>query len=141
VHFPVNDIAGKVAYDFECTAISGGHLNPKIDQYGISCGLFASGSNVNLLEDSVDPYSRTMPSQILPDQLDGECAKYPQWGAHRVFRLRGFRLTMQFSDPTFTQSDFSPGHALSNGDPKSQGRARSRGDSACCPYKSTAVGR
>ena len=37
--------------------------------------------------------------------LRGPCARVPQFGATRTFRLRGFRLTLQVMDPIFSISE------------------------------------
>lgn len=97
------DDEGRRAYDFAC---SGDEAAGGFDRLGIVCGLFVPGSDFNLLTENVDPYSRTSPAQILPQQLSGECGDYPQWGLERTFRLRSMRLTLHFSNPVFTEGDF-----------------------------------
>lgn len=120
VYVPIYSVNGQLAYQFECTAYevsrhngsAGGPRSPaKIDHWGILCGLFPKGSKFNLLLDAVDLYSRMNPAEILPGQLYGKCANYPEWGAVRTFRLRGLRLKLRFSDAKFTWGDFAP-HAL-----------------------------
>jgi len=111
VSVPIPDLSGNIAYEFECSAYNVPIGEGRIDRYGISCGLFAAGKTVNLLGDTVDPYSRMSRAHILPSQFYGKCADYPQWGALREFRLRGFQLTMRFTDPVFTEGDFSD-HAI-----------------------------
>lgn len=124
VYLPIYGASGQLAYELECTAYEDpegsveveAHPSPaKIDRWGILCGLFARGSSFNLLLDAVDPYSRMNPAEILPGQLYGVCAGYPDWGTKRAFRLRGLRITMRFADPRFTQGDFSV-HALTSVD-------------------------
>jgi len=107
-YLPVEDVAGKLAYMFECSAYVG--LNG-IDRWGMPCGLFTARDDVNLLADSIDPYSRMSPAQILPDQLFGDCANYPQWGNERTFALRGFELTVRLKHPVFAPGEFQA-HAL-----------------------------
>ncbi len=111
VDVPIYDDSGALAYQFECSAYNVPIGRGKIDRRGIVCGLFAKDRGINLLEDGVDPYSRMNPAQILPGQLYGMCAQYPQWGASREFSLRGMLLTLRLSDPVFTQGDFAA-HAL-----------------------------
>ncbi len=111
VYLPILDANGKTAYELECSAYNVPIGEGRIDRYGIVCGLFATGERVNLLGDSLDRYSRMSNAQILADQLYGKCADYPQWGATREFRLRGFQLTMQFRNARFTEGEFAD-HAL-----------------------------
>jgi len=108
-------------YDVACSGyeaaggpdLQGNVIPRRFDRYGIVCGLFLPGKDFNLLADGVDRYSQMNPAQILPGQLFGECGDYPDWGRHRVFHLRGMRLTMRFADPVFTTGDFAP-HALAS---------------------------
>lgn len=119
VYFPIFDASGKLAYEFECSAytVGGGEVEgrrhpPAIDRWGIYCGMFAAGrKDVDLLGDAVDPYSRMAMAQILPDQIYGKCGQYPQWGGRREFRLRGFKLSMEFKNPVFVRGDFAE-HAI-----------------------------
>jgi hypothetical protein len=102
VSFPLLSPAGNHIYDFACSGYATGG---RFQRYGIVCGLFLPGKDDNLLADSVDPYSRMSPSEILPDQLYGECGDYPEWGLRRTFSLRGMRLTLILSDPVFETGD------------------------------------
>ena len=111
VYLPIHSVDGKIEYKFECSAYNVPTEEGRIDRHGIVCGLFAHGKKVNLLGDSVDPYSRMTRAQILPDQLYGSCGDYPEWGTLRQFSLRGFHLRLRFSDPVFTQGEFAE-HAL-----------------------------
>jgi hypothetical protein len=86
-------------YEFVCSAdVPNGTT---IDRSGIGCALLVSGAKTNLLADAIDPYSRRNRATILPEQLYGRCAYYPDWGAERIFRLRGFRLSLQLRNPVF----------------------------------------
>jgi hypothetical protein len=107
-YMAILDTDGKLAYQFECSDYVG---DKKIDRYGILCGLFAAESQIDLLEDGVDPYSRMDRAQILADQLNGKCASYPEWGAVRHFRLRGFELTLKASNAELVRGDFRD-HAI-----------------------------
>ncbi len=98
-YLPIRDLSSRIAYEFECSSVV------PIVRWGISCGLFAIGGKINLLRDSTDPYSRMDRATIFPEQLEGKCAAYPDWGAERVFRLRGFRLTMRLKNPVFIPSE------------------------------------
>jgi len=99
-YMPVLDKQRQIAYEFECSSTE------PIMRWGISCGLFPAGRDVNLLADSSDPFSRIDRATIFPEQIDGVCADYPDWGAERVFRLRGFRLIVRLNKPQFTPSDW-----------------------------------
>lgn len=103
-YMPIRDDRSEILYEFECSSTE------PINEWGISCGLFEKGKGTNLLLDSIDPYSRLDPATILPDQLDSKCAIYPDWGAVRVFRLRGFRLQLALKDAVF-----APGRSSSSG--------------------------
>jgi predicted RNA-binding protein with PUA-like domain len=111
VYLPIYEVGEKLAYEFECTAYNVPIGSGKIDRYGLICGLFKTGTQTNLLLDSVDPYSRMNRAIVLPEQLYGECANYPEWGSLRHFLLRGFELTLKFSEPVFASGDFAK-HAL-----------------------------
>jgi hypothetical protein len=64
--------------------------------------LYAAGTKgPNLLDLTSDPYSRTSRAEIFPDQLQGACADYPEWGRERSFRLRGMNLTMSMDQIKF----------------------------------------
>jgi hypothetical protein len=108
VDWELNDTKGTLAYEFQCSGYNVPGLG-KIDRYGLSCGLFMTSSPINLLQDAIDPYSRMNMAEVLPQQLKDACALYPDWGATRVFRLRGFALTLRFSNPIFASSDFQWG--------------------------------
>lgn len=103
----IKDQDGVVAYNFECLASRIiGEKAPQIAGDGLSCGLFEPGKSLNLLQDSVDPYSRMSPAIILPKQLEGACSKSSVWGGTRHFRLRGFTLTLTFANPVFGKDEF-----------------------------------
>jgi hypothetical protein len=95
---PIRDVSGRIAYRVECSSVV------PIVRYGISCGLFETGNENNLLADSRDAYSLINRADIYPEQLEGKCADYPDWGAERLFRLRGFRLIVRMIDPVFISS-------------------------------------
>lgn len=111
IELPIMKTDGRLAYKLECSTYNVPIGEGKIDRYGIVCGLFEQGNKINLLADGLDPYSRMDRAQILPIQLYGRCASYPEWGNIRTFRLRGFQLALRFSEPEFTSGDFAD-HAL-----------------------------
>jgi hypothetical protein len=98
----VLDENGNPAYEVACTA---GPEEAGLDQWGVRCKLRRAGDDLDLLADAVEPYSQENPALIRPEQLYGTCAHYPGWGATRVFRLRGFQLTLSLPvQPTFLLS-------------------------------------
>lgn len=112
VSFSINGLKGNVEYRFECSADSAGPPPFAIQDEGLLCGLFsADGNPKNLLKDSVDPYSLMSEAQVTPIELFGTCANYSQWGSEREFSLRGFDLSLRFSNPVFEPGLQSP-HAL-----------------------------
>jgi hypothetical protein len=86
--YRIKDTAGREAYAFQCL---------DTDLWGIECGLYLPRGKVNLLGESVDVYSRLPRSTVLPEQLEGSCAGYPDWGARRIFRLRHLRIELILS--------------------------------------------
>jgi hypothetical protein len=89
---PILDIDGKEVYSLKCRAGLG---EAGLDRWGVSCKLFQAGKDLDLLADSVDPYSRRIRTLFEPEQLEGKCSEYPEWGALRTFKLRGFGLVMR----------------------------------------------
>ncbi len=83
-------------YEFECFA-----YGEPVGELGVHCGLYLTGSNVNLLAESVDPYTRRDRSIFLPAHLYGDCSAYPEWGSQRHFQLRGMRLVVEMQDVVF----------------------------------------
>jgi len=100
---PVFDADGHVMYRFECSTTE------PIMRWGVSCGFFETGKETNLLADSTDAYSGMNRATVLPEQIYGKCADYPDWGAERIFRLRGMKLTLRLSEPVFVPSDWDRG--------------------------------
>jgi hypothetical protein len=103
----IRDTGGKIAYTVEC------HNGNYDDESKINfssdfqCALFSNGrdtlqeTDFNLLvsptklEESSDDYNRAV---MISQQLAGECADYPEYGAVRTFRLRGMLVTFKFTD-------------------------------------------
>jgi hypothetical protein len=105
----VTSATGERVYDFRCAPF-GYPESWWYVEFVIECGLYVPGTGLNLLGETVDPYSRLARSIILPTQLYGTCAEYPDWGSARKFRLRGLQLTIQISeldfDPKLKPEDF-----------------------------------
>jgi hypothetical protein len=95
---------GKPAYEVACAA---GREEAGPDQWGIGCRLHRAVDDFDLLSDAVNPYSQMNPALIRSEQLHGTCEEYAQWGAKREFKLRGMRLTLQPSDPTFAPGGYA----------------------------------
>jgi hypothetical protein len=91
--FPELAILGhdrKPVYTLKCSAdiwIAG-------TSWATRCGLFAEGSQVDLLEDSVDPYTRESRAVFQGIHTNQTCRDYPQWGATRDFELRGMKISI-----------------------------------------------
>jgi hypothetical protein len=85
----IESVSGQEAYLFSCF---------DRDPWGIECGLFLPGNNLNLLADSVDPYSHLERSTFLENQLQGACAAYPGWGSKRTFELRHMSILVDFTN-------------------------------------------
>lgn len=91
---PIRAANGKQAYVLKC---SGGVGVAGVGEWGILCKLVATGKKLNLLGDSVDPFSRAYRGLITTEQLTPSCDNYPEWGSVRHFKLRGFKLTLRAS--------------------------------------------
>lgn len=88
---PVLDVNGHQAYTLECVGSFG---EAGTAQWGIRCQFFAKGNSLNLLGDSVDPYTLNYRGLFEAEQLTPACREYPEWGAHRQFRLRNLDITL-----------------------------------------------
>jgi hypothetical protein len=107
--FPLKDVHGRTQYTFVCVGGSTAYLDQLGDALNVNyvgplaCRLVeedkdAEKSEESLLgeDDSAYWFSR---GQIHDFQdLVGACGKYPEYGALRHFRLRGFELTLYFGD-------------------------------------------
>jgi len=106
---PILDVSGNLAYVFRCSYRG---------RFGIRCGLFRKNEDINLLGDSVDPYSGLPRSLLIAEQFYGKCASYPEWGSERTFELRHMRITLSLSRPEFTSGAEYPyrySEAITNG--------------------------
>jgi hypothetical protein len=107
--FPLKDVHGRTQYTFVCVGGSTEYLDKLGDESNVnyvgplSCRLVegdkdAEKNEASLLseDDSAYWFSR---GQIHDFQdLVGACGKYPEYGALRHFRLRGFELTLYSGD-------------------------------------------
>jgi hypothetical protein len=99
VSLPIRTTAGRLAYKLRCRVKE----NPTDHRWTVDfeetaqCGLYENGKRQNLIL-TIDPLSSYDRSYFLGEQLDGECAKYPDWGASRSFRLRGMKLSIVWSN-------------------------------------------
>ena len=98
---PIMDADGKEAYSLSCQAAMG---EVGLNRWGVWCKLVQAGSDLDLLADSVDPYSRRLRTLFEPEQLAGKCSEYPEWGSARTFDLRGFRLVLQAKNIVLAKS-------------------------------------
>jgi hypothetical protein len=92
---PVLDVHGNEAYTLEC---DGGFGEAGLAEWGIQCKFLANGKELDLLSDSVDPYTLNYRSLFEAEQLTPACRGYPEWGTHRQFRLRNLNITLVASD-------------------------------------------
>jgi hypothetical protein len=107
--FPLFDVKGLARYGFICVGGSTKYLDQLSDSSGVnydgplSCRLVEGTKDPEHYEDSLLSenesaywYSRGQINNF--HELTGSCAKYPEYGALRHFRLRGFELTLNFGD-------------------------------------------
>ncbi len=91
----IRDEAGKPTYRLSCDS--------EVDRFAealvaIDCALYQIGPKpVDLLSDTVDPYSLQKRSRIDLD-LSVACGGHPAWGRLRVFTLRGLRLNLDVKE-------------------------------------------
>lgn len=106
-NIPLIDVNGQTRYAFICIGGSEKYLDHLSDTSGtnyvgpLACGLVQAqaeqiGESLLSEDDSPHWYSRGQIHNF--DELLGSCAKYPEYGALRHFRLRGFELTLYFGD-------------------------------------------
>lgn len=108
VAFYLRNPQGKTLYWFGCHSgdFTGKPTDPykddQTDYYGMfDCHLhlLRDKNGYNLLSysatDHRENFSRAF---ISPEELQGRCADYPEWGRIRHIRLRGMRITMEFSE-------------------------------------------
>ena len=97
---PLRDQTGRERYHFAC---KGGKEPLAIPHQNwvlpLMCTLWegTEAREETLLSEDDDPawFSR---AQYRSEELVGSCAKYPEFGLHRSFRLRGFRLVLDAED-------------------------------------------
>jgi hypothetical protein len=85
----------KQAYTLQCSPDQAGY------KWVIGCELFAVGSKVDLLADSVDQFTRLSRAIFLGKQFGNECQSYPEWGTSRNFSLRGMNIRFTGSGGEF----------------------------------------
>ena len=106
---PLIDVHGQTQYNFICV----GGTDKFLDQLSDSSGVNHVGPfSCRLVEGKYDPV-KSEDSLLSEDEsaywfsrgqihhfneLTGSCAKYPEYGALRRFRLRGFELTLSFEN-------------------------------------------
>jgi hypothetical protein len=108
VDFYLRNPQGKPLYWFGCHSadFTGKPIDPyhddESDYYGMfDCHLhlLKDKDGYNLLSysatDHRENFSRAF---ISPEELQGRCADYPEWGCIRHIRLRGMRITLEFGE-------------------------------------------
>ena len=103
--FPLLDVQGQPRYRFICVGGSDEFLAQwQVNYVGpLSCRLVEGTKNPEEYEDTLlweDDSAHWFSRGQIHDfhDLTGSCAKYPEYGALRHFRLRGFELTLTFGD-------------------------------------------
>lgn len=103
--FPLIDVQGQTQYRLSCAGGSDKYLDRLSDSSGnnyvgpFACLLVGEGGTSDSLlseDDSPHWYSRAQIHNFR--DLTGSCSKYPEYGALRHFRLRGFELTLSFGN-------------------------------------------
>jgi hypothetical protein len=98
IDLPITDEAGRVLYHFACRGGRQAYLDSLseiwVGPMMCTLALGAQTSEQSLLseDDSAAWFSR---GQFRVEELVGDCAKYPEFGVRRSFRLRGFRLDLE----------------------------------------------
>lgn len=105
--FFIQDESGKPVYEFRCSN-AGEDQGVHLDSYGFICIMHPYGREINLLSDSVDPYTRENRAAFDGTRVWQTCGDYPEWGRVRHFELRGMRLTVT-SEGTSGWGNIEPG--------------------------------
>jgi hypothetical protein len=98
---------GEPVYDFRCSN-AGFYDGVHLDSYGFACAMHPHDREINLLADSVDPYTWENRAAFDGTRTWQTCGHYPEWGRVRHFELRGMRLTVSF-EGTSGWGDIEPG--------------------------------
>ena len=94
---PIKSPDGSVVYHFACRGGSQAYLDSLPENWVgplmciLAVGQQAPEESLLSADGSAAWFSR---GQFQREALLGDCAKYPEFGVHRSFRLRGFRLTL-----------------------------------------------
>ena len=105
IDLQILDQANHPLYHFACRGGDEAYLEKLGDETGanwvpplmctLSEGAEAREESLLSEDDSAAWFSR---GQFRADELVGACARYPEYGVHRTFDLRGFRLTLDALD-------------------------------------------
>lgn len=97
----VRDGSGKQIYLFVCRTGDDESV-PNVNYAGdLDCRLIpAEHGEVeeNLLIETPDVAAWYSRGRMFATELQGDCARYPEYGRQRTFRLRGLKLTMTYED-------------------------------------------
>jgi hypothetical protein len=97
IDLPIKNSRGDVVYHFACRGGSDTYLDSLAENWvgPLMCtlaeGRQATEESLLSEDDSAAWFSR---GQFHPKELIGDCGRYPEFGTHRSFRLRGFQLTL-----------------------------------------------
>jgi len=110
VSFEINSPKGEPLYKLQCHSAS---YNPDPGAFEYSgdfeCQLGSNspavpdwGYSTLLTEDAHQSRDWESRGRFFAAELQGACARIPEFGTTRSFRLRGVRLTLEVTDPVFT---------------------------------------
>ena len=106
---PLIDVQGQTQYNFICVGGTDKYLDQLSDSSNVNyvgplaCQLVEGKwdpvkSEGSLLSEDESPYWFSRGRLDNFRELTGSCGRYPEYGALRHFRLRGFELTLNFGD-------------------------------------------
>lgn len=107
VSLEIDSTRGTPLYHFECHA-AGYTGDPDFDYSGeFECRLSLIGQpnsySTLLTEDAGQSRDWESRGRFFAAELRGPCAGIPEFGTNREFKLRGMDLSLQITDPTFTE--------------------------------------
>ncbi len=111
---PILAVSGKQAYILECASPEDARIRDASfhPTHEFECRLELPGAtqapDTQLLTDGSRKAGSLTQAGFNWNQLNGDCFRYPDYGAQRVFRLRNLRLIITVSDVRFTAEVRTP---------------------------------
>jgi len=107
VSLDITSVKGAPLYRLECHSAGNSPEPASFDYSGdFECRLSTVGGleqySTLLTEDAHQSRDWESRGRFFSAQLRGSCARIPEFGAIRDFKLRGMKLTLQILDPVFT---------------------------------------